>query len=69
MGGRIQKLTKAEQQERLLSQLEDALARALDHAAETMRNTRAEIERSHELLDEIAYLPRHSTDGDGKPDP
>jgi hypothetical protein len=68
MRGRKQKLTKTEEREQLLARLEDALARAVDHAAETMRNTKAEIERSYELLDEIAHLPRRSTRGDGKPD-
>jgi hypothetical protein len=68
MGVRKQKLTKTEEQEQLLSRLEDALARAVDHAAETMRNTKAEIERSHELLDEIAHLPRGCARGNGKPD-
>jgi hypothetical protein len=68
MRGLKQKLTKTEEQEQLLSRLEDALARAVDHAAETMRNTRAEIERSRELLDEIAHRPHGSARGNGKPD-
>jgi hypothetical protein len=68
MRGRKQKLTKAEEHELLLSRLEDSLARAVNHAAETMRSTRAEIERSHELLDKIAHLPRRSAKGNGKPD-
>ena len=68
MRGRKQKLTKTEEQEQLLSRLEEALARAVDHAAETMRNTKAEIARSYELLDDIAHLPRGSARGNGKPD-
>jgi hypothetical protein len=68
MRGLKQKLTKTEEQEQLFSRLEEALARAVDHAAETMRNTRAEIERSQELLDEIAHRPRESARRNGKPD-
>jgi hypothetical protein len=68
MRGLKQKLTKSEERDQLLSRLEDALARAVDHAAEAMRNTRAEIERSHELLDEIAHRPRESARGSEKPD-
>jgi hypothetical protein len=69
MRGRKQKLTKGEEREQLLSRLENALARAVDDATQTMRNTKAEIDRSHELLDQIAHLRRSPSKGDGKADP
>jgi hypothetical protein len=68
MRGRKQKLTKTEERDQLLTKLEDALARAVDHASQAMRDTKAEIERSHELLDEISHLPQVPSNGDRKPD-
>ena len=70
MGARKQKLTrltKAQERDALLARLESALATAVAQAAVTMRDTQAEIERSHDLLDDIAPLPAAAR-GTGMPD-
>jgi hypothetical protein len=54
MGGRSQKLSKAEERDALLARLEAALGNASRDAAEAMSRTKAEIERSKELMDGFA---------------
>jgi hypothetical protein len=55
MGGRKQKLSKAEERDALLARLESALGDATRHAAEAMSRTKAEIKRSKELMDGFAH--------------
>jgi hypothetical protein len=55
MGGRSQKLSKAEERDALLSKLEAALGNASREAAEAMSRTKAEIKRSKELMDGFAH--------------
>jgi hypothetical protein len=54
MGGDKQKLTKAEERDALLARLEVALGNATRDAAVAMSRTKAEIERSKELMDGFA---------------
>jgi hypothetical protein len=54
MRGRKQKLSKAEERDALLAELEVALGNASRDAAETMSRTKAEIQRSKELMDGFA---------------
>jgi hypothetical protein len=55
MGGRSQKLSKAEERDALLSKLEAALGNASREAAEAMSRTKAEIARSKELMDGFGH--------------
>ena len=54
MGGHRQKLSKAEERDALLAKLEVALGNASRDAYEAMSRTKAEIERSKELMDGFA---------------
>ena len=54
MGGHKQKLSKAEERDALLAKLEVALSDATRVAAEAMSRTKAEIERSKDLMDGFA---------------
>jgi hypothetical protein len=54
MGGHDQKLSKAEERDALLAKLEAALGNAARDAAAAMSRTKAEIERSKELMDGFA---------------
>jgi hypothetical protein len=69
MSGRKRTLSKFEERDALLAELEAALARAVEQANETLGRTKAEIERSQQLMDGVPHaLARTLSDRSDNPD-